>query len=86
LLGNIQAQVRHVNKIQPFVVVVVVFKTGSLFVALDDRVSLCSPGCPETHSIDQDGLKLRNLPASASASQVLRLKACTATARTKYNF
>jgi hypothetical protein len=23
-----------------------------------DRVSLCSPGCPGTHSIDQDGLEL----------------------------
>jgi hypothetical protein len=31
-----------------------------------DRVSLCSPGCPETHSVDQAGLKLRNPPASAS--------------------
>jgi hypothetical protein len=38
-----------------------------------DRVSLCSPGCPGTHSVDQVGLKLRNLPASAS--QVLGLKA-----------
>jgi hypothetical protein len=34
----------------------------------------CSPGCPGTHSVDQAGLKLRNLPASAS--QVLGLKAC----------
>ena len=40
-----------------FIVVVVVFR---------DRVSLCSPGCPGTHSIDQAGLELRNLPASAS--------------------
>jgi hypothetical protein len=40
-------------------------------------VSLYSPGCPETHSVDQAGLELRNLPASASASasQVLELKA-----------
>jgi hypothetical protein len=37
-----------------------------------DRVSLCSPGCPGTHSVDQAGLKLRNPPASAS--QVLGLK------------
>ena len=44
-----------------------------------DRVSLYSPGCPGTHSVDQAGLELRNLPASAS--QVLGLKACTATAR-----
>jgi hypothetical protein len=39
-----------------------------------DRVSLYSPGCPGTHFVDQAGLKLRNL--SASASQVLGLKAC----------
>jgi hypothetical protein len=39
-----------------------------------DRVSLYSPGCPGTHSVDQAGLELRNLPASAS--QVLGLKVC----------
>jgi hypothetical protein len=39
-----------------------------------DRVSLCSPGCPGTHFVDQAGLELRNLPASAS--RVLGLKAC----------
>jgi hypothetical protein len=37
-----------------------------------DRVSLCSLGCPGTHSVDQAGLELRNPPASASS--VLRLK------------
>jgi hypothetical protein len=42
-----------------------------------DRVSLCSPGCPGTHSVDQAGLKLRNPPASAS--WVLGLKACATT-------
>jgi hypothetical protein len=36
-----------------------------------DRVSLYSPGCPGTHSVDQTGLELRNPPASAS--QVLGL-------------
>jgi hypothetical protein len=36
-----------------------------------------SPGCPGTHFVDQAGLELRNLPASAS--QVLGLKACTTT-------
>ena len=46
-----------------FVVVVVV--------AFQDRVSVCSAGCPKTHSIDQAGFEFRNLPASASASQVL---------------
>jgi hypothetical protein len=49
-----------------------------LFVCLFLRqVSLCSPGCPGTYSVDQAGLKLRNLPASAS--QVLGLKACATT-------
>jgi hypothetical protein len=42
-----------------------------------DRVSLCSPGCPGAHFVDQAGLELRNPPASAS--QVLGLKACTTT-------
>jgi hypothetical protein len=42
-----------------------------VFVFLD-RVSLCSPGCPGTHFVDQAGLELRNPPASAS--QVLGLK------------
>jgi hypothetical protein len=44
-----------------------------------DRVSLYSPGCPGTHFVDQAGLELRNLPASAS--QVLGLKVCATTAR-----
>jgi hypothetical protein len=42
-----------------------------------DSVSLYSPGCPGTHSVDQAGLELRNLPASAS--RVLGLKACATT-------
>jgi hypothetical protein len=42
-------------------------------------VSLYSPGYPETHSIDQVGLELRNPPASAS--QVLLLKVCAITAQ-----
>jgi hypothetical protein len=41
-----------------FVVVVVV-----LFV-FRDNVSLCSPGCPGTHFVDQAGLELRDPPAS----------------------
>jgi hypothetical protein len=44
---------------------------------VQDRVSLCSPGCPGTHIVDQAGLKLRNLPASVS--QVLGLKVCATT-------
>jgi hypothetical protein len=50
-----------------------------LFIFFWDRVSLYSPGCPGTHSVDQAGLELRNLPASAS--QVLGLKAWATTAR-----
>jgi hypothetical protein len=36
-----------------------------LFCFFRDRVSLYSPGCPGTHFVDQAGLELRNLPASA---------------------
>jgi hypothetical protein len=42
-----------------------------------DRFSLCSPGWPGTHFVDQTGLELRNPPASAS--RVLGLKVCTPT-------
>jgi hypothetical protein len=57
---------------------------GEFFVCFfQDRVSLYSLGCPGTHSVDQAGLELRNLPASAS--QVLGLKACaTATQQEKF--
>jgi hypothetical protein len=48
-----------------------------IFGFFQDRVSLCSPGCPGTHSVDQAGLKLRNSPASTS--QVLGLQACATT-------
>jgi hypothetical protein len=44
-----------------------------------DRVSLCSLGCPGTHSVDQADLKLRNL--SAFALQALGLKVCATTAQ-----
>jgi hypothetical protein len=44
-----------------------------------DSVSLCSPSYPGTHSVDQAGLELRNLPASAS--QVPELKMCATTAQ-----
>jgi hypothetical protein len=49
------------------------------FFVFRDRVSLYSPGCPESHFVDQAGLELRNPPASAS--QVLELKVCTTIAR-----
>ena len=37
------------------------------FLAFQDRVSLCSPACPETYFVDQADLKLRNSSASASS-------------------
>jgi hypothetical protein len=49
-----------------------------------DRVSLCSPGCPGAHSVDQAGLELRNLPASASP--VLGVKACATNALQYFGF
>ena len=42
-----------------------------------DRVSLCSPGCIGTCSVNQAVLRLRDPPASAS--QVLGLKLCATT-------
>jgi hypothetical protein len=39
-----------------------------------DRVSLCSSGCPGSHFVDQAGLELRN--PTTSASRELGLKAC----------
>ena len=42
-----------------------------------DRVFLCSPGCPGPHSVEEAGLELRD--SSASASQVLGLKVCATT-------
>jgi hypothetical protein len=46
---------------------------GFVCLVFQDRVSLYSPGCPGTQSVDQAGLELRNSPASAS--QVLGIKA-----------
>jgi len=50
------------------------FNLFYLFIYFQDRVSLCDPGGPRGHSVDQVGLKLRNPPASAS--WVLGLKSC----------
>ena len=54
------------------------------FLVFWDRVSLCSLGCPGTHSVDQAGLELRNPPASAY--QVLGSKACSTMPSFKDNF
>jgi hypothetical protein len=56
----------------------------SFFFFFPNRVSLCSPGCPGTHFVDQASLKLRNPPASAS--RVLGLKAYATTARLNIKF
>jgi hypothetical protein len=47
-----------------------------------DRFSLCSPGCPGTHFVNQASLELRNPPASAS--QVLGSKAWATTAQHRF--
>jgi hypothetical protein len=60
-----------------FIIIIIIIIILFIFLFFRDRVSLCSPGCPETHSVDQAGLELRNPPASAS--QVLGLKACATT-------
>jgi hypothetical protein len=54
------------------------------FVFFRGRASLCSSGCPGTHFVDQAGLELRNLPASASG--VLGLKACATTPSSHWFF
>jgi hypothetical protein len=54
------------------------------FLAFRDRVSLYSPGCPGTHSVDQAGLELRNPPASAS--RVLGSKVCATTPGSTFTF
>ncbi|GAB1291592.1 KICSTOR complex protein kaptin [Apodemus speciosus] len=38
------------------------------------EVSLCNPGCPGTLAVDQAGLELRNLPASASPSAGIKVQ------------
>jgi hypothetical protein len=38
----------------------------TFYMFFQDRVSLCNSGCPGSCSVDPAGLKLRELPASAS--------------------
>lgn len=33
-----------------------------------DTISLCSPGCPKNHSVNQAALELRNLPCLCCAT------------------
>jgi hypothetical protein len=72
------------ENIKPFFIFIYLFICLFIYLFIycfifQDRVSLCSPGYPGTHSVDQVDLEFRNLPASAS--QVLGLKACVTTAR-----
>jgi hypothetical protein len=42
------------------------------FFFFQDRVSLCSPGCPGTHSVDQAGLKLKRSTCLCLPSSVIK--------------
>ena len=63
-----------------------IFWGGCLFVCFLfvfwDRVFLCNPWCPEIYSVDQNGLKLRDL--FAFASWVLGLKEHATTAHLSF--
>ena len=86
-LCNLKSELQYpfLSSLSCFYPVVCLFVFVCLFVCLfRDRVSLNGCGCPETHSIDQAGLELRNPPASAS--QVLGLKACATTAQQIFLF
>ena len=52
-----------------------ILKYVCVYYVFRDRVSLCSPGSPRTHSVDQAGLELRNPSASVSLP-LPELKAC----------
>ena len=52
-------------------------QSSIFFLVFQNMVSLCSSGCPGIRSTDQDGLNLRNLPASAS--QLMGLQVCATT-------
>ena len=52
---------------------------GGIFFFPETGFLCVAPDCSGTHSVDQAGLELRN--PSASASQVLGLKACATTTR-----
>ena len=49
-----------------------------LVFGFQDKISLCSPGCPVTYSVDQAGPVLRVSPASVSL--VVGLTVCTTNA------
>jgi hypothetical protein len=47
------------------------YKWSGIFFFFSRQGSLYSSGCPGTHFVDQAGLELRNLPASASRWNLL---------------
>ena len=49
-----------------YILDIFIFLLLLVVVVFRDRVSLCSPDCPGTHSVDQGGLELIDLPTSAS--------------------
>ncbi|GAB1286358.1 Lymphocyte antigen 75 [Apodemus speciosus] len=57
---------------QAFLAVQAALRNTSFWIGLSsqDLVSLCSPGCPETHSVDPADLELRDPPASASQDEL----------------
>ena len=46
--------------------VMLVLASSLLLFVFQDKVSLCSTGCPETHSVDQTGLQIRDSADSAA--------------------
>jgi hypothetical protein len=57
-----------------FVYILFICMLVSYLFVFGDRVSLCNPKSYTTHSVEQTGLKLRDL--STSTSLVLGLKVC----------
>ena len=57
---------------------VLVWLVGWLYILIE-FLCVCSCDCLGTHSVDQAGIKLRHM--LASASQVLGLETCTTTAQ-----
>jgi uncharacterized membrane protein len=53
-----------------FVVVVIVF-VGWFLIIFQDKIFLCSSGCPETFTVDQAGLKLTDVCLLSAELKVL---------------
>jgi hypothetical protein len=59
----------------------------SVSFSIFETVSLCNPGCPRTHSVDQASFELRDLPASVGlVLDICRLgEVCTCVCRCPQN-